>query len=164
METKLCKEQGKMSNSDFIFSPKTVLAQLCWEARLVCWGISVMVAPGAHRQGMIRLDGNLAKMCLKLCPWFRFPIIEWLFRQIRSSNISSCIAVTIVLRVAFLACHAAGKEELEWHIAPWMHRFNSCWDVDPAPGTCWSLVIFTAATTWCHARAGWEMQAVLDSH
>lgn len=68
-----------------------------------------------------------------------------------------CIVDTIVLHVAFSACYVASEEELESDI---VQRFISCWDTDPAPGPYWSLAIFTAVTSWCHSRAGWEMHSL----
>lgn len=117
-----------------------MLAQLCSEAGVWLWGVSVM--------------GHLEHIKKSLLSW-----MEIWQRYVLNSALSSCspsqngfsgrlaatlfpsITDTVALHDASLACHAAGKEELERHTGPHMHRFISCWDTDPAPGPYWSLAV-----------------------
>lgn len=140
MELKLCKWQGKINNSDFIFSPQTVLAHLCLEAGVWLWGVSVMVHLEHIEKGLLGWIEIWQRYVLDSAPSSCFPSQNG-FSGRFAATLFLCITDTIVLYDVSLACHAAGKEELEWHSGPCMHRFISCWDADPAPGPYWSLAI-----------------------
>lgn len=145
MEVKVCRVQGKTSNIGFIFSAKLFFAQkLC----SVFWGISVTESTlrriyeieqksGKNMSWTLSLiQVSLHKMTFQVDVQLQF---IYLFIYFPFFSVD-----TIVLHIAFSACHIACEEELVSHI---VQRFISCWDTDPAPGAYWSLAIFTAVTS-----------------